>query len=227
MILSFVISLSLELFFENIQIILLLGLLLFIPSIALIFSKKYTRFLKIFMNIFSFIIFLGVAFIFVGNKSVIYIELICLLIMYLCLINIKKRTEYGNELLNKIKGFKKFLIAVEKDKLEALVDENPNYFYDILPYAYVLGITNKYIRKFEGIALRDNTSISMDYSDMREFNQIQRLMDYNMNKICRTISTRDIESISGNYNYSSSSSSSSSSSGYAGGGSGGGGGRSW
>ena len=72
--------------------------------------------------------------------------------------------------------------------------------------------------------MRDNTSISMDYSDMREFNQIQRLMDYNMNKICRTISTRDIESISGNYNYSSSSSSSS---GYAGGGSGGGGGRAW
>lgn len=59
---------------------------------------------------------------------------------------------------------------------------------------------------------------------MREFNQMQRLMDYNMNKICRTISTRDIESISGNYNYSSSSSSSS---GYAGGGSGGGGGRAW
>ena len=54
----------------------------------------------------------------------------------------------GNELLNKIKGFKKFLIAVEKDKLEALVDENPYYFYDILPYAYVLGITNKYIKKF-------------------------------------------------------------------------------
>lgn len=224
MILSFVISLSLELFFENIQIMLLLGLLLFIPSITLIFSKKYTRFLKIFMNLFSFIIFLGVAFIFVRNKSVIYIELICLLIMYLCLINIKKRTEYGNELLNKIRGFRKFLITVEKDKLKLLVEDNPNYFYDILPYAYVLGITNKYIRKFEVIALRDNTSISMDYSDMREFNQMQRLIDYNMNKICRTISTRDIESISGNYNYSSSSSSSS---GYAGGGSGGGGGRAW
>lgn len=224
MILSFVISLSLELFFENIQIMLLLGLLLFIPSIALIFSKKYTRFLKIFMNLFSFIIFLGVAFIFVRNKSVIYIELICLLIMYLCLINIRKRTEYGNELLNKIRGFRKFLITVEKDKLKLLVEDNPNYFYDILPYAYVLGITNKYIRKFEVIALRDNTSISMDYSDMREFNQMQRLMDYNMNKICRTISTRDIESISGNYNYSSSSSSSS---GYSGGGSGGGGGRAW
>ena len=223
MILSFVVSLLLEAYLENAQLILLIWLLLTLTQVPFLFTEKYTS-IKICMGVFCFVFLLGAAFILMENINVIYIEFVCLLIMYLCLKNIKKRTEYGNELLNKIRGFRKFLITVEKDKLKLLVEDNPNYFYDILPYAYVLGITNKYIRKFEVIALRDNTSISMDYSDMREFNQMQRLMDYNMNKICRTISTRDIESISGNYNYSSSSSSSS---GYAGGGSGGGGGRAW
>ena len=74
-------------------------------------------------------------------------------IMYIIKI-IPKRTSYGNELLGKIKGFRNFLEIVEKDKLEAMVMENPNYFYDILPYTYVLGISEKWIEKFEKISLQ-------------------------------------------------------------------------
>ena len=39
--------------------------------------------------------------------------------------------------------------TVEKDKINELVEENPNYFYDILPYAYVLGVSDKWSKKFE------------------------------------------------------------------------------
>lgn len=67
---------------------------------------------------------------------------------------IPKRTIYGNELLGKIRGFKNFLETAEKDKLEAMVMENPNYFYDILPYTYVLGVSEKWIEKFETISLQ-------------------------------------------------------------------------
>lgn len=225
MILSFVISLLLEAYLENAQLILLIWLLLTLTQVPFLFTKKYTS-IKICMGVFCFVFLLGATFILMENINVIYIELVCLLIMYLCLKNIKKRTEYGNELLNKIKGFKKFLIAVEKDKLEALVDENPYYFYDILPYAYVLGITNKYIKKFEGIALKNENFYSNDTLD---FNQMSRLMDDNMYRINRIITSHDFEyKPTENYGYSSSSSSSSpSSSGYSGGGSGGGGGRAW
>ena len=38
---------------------------------------------------------------------------------------------------------------VEKDRIEKLVMDNPNVYYDILPYAYVLGISDKWINKFE------------------------------------------------------------------------------
>lgn len=46
-----------------------------------------------------------------------------------------------------------FLETAEKEKLEQLVFEDPKYFYDILPYAYVLGVSDKWIKKFESIAV--------------------------------------------------------------------------
>ena len=54
-------------------------------------------------------------------------------------------------MLGKIKGFKQFLTLAEKPKLEELVEENPSYFYDILPYTYVLGVSKKWISKFDDI----------------------------------------------------------------------------
>ena len=60
-----------------------------------------------------------------------------------------KRTPYGNEMLGKLRGFKRFLETAEKQKLEQMVMQHPTYFYDILPYTYVLGISDKWIKKFE------------------------------------------------------------------------------
>jgi uncharacterized membrane protein len=65
-----------------------------------------------------------------------------------------KRTPYGNEMLGKIGGFRNFLIMAEKPRLEALVEQDPQYFYNILPYTYALGVSDKWIKKFEGIALQ-------------------------------------------------------------------------
>lgn len=66
-------------------------------------------------------------------------------------INIENRTEYGKKYLGKILGFKRFLENARKEELERLVEEHPTYFYDILPYTYVLGISDKWISKFEAI----------------------------------------------------------------------------
>lgn len=48
-----------------------------------------------------------------------------------------------------ILGFKQFLVTAELDKLEMLLEENPNYFYDILPYCYIFNITKKMEEKFK------------------------------------------------------------------------------
>lgn len=78
--------------------------------------------------------------------------------MYFCFKNLSKRTKYGLEMLGKIKGFKNFLSTAEKDRLESLVNQNPTYFYDILPFMYVLGISNKWIEQIEDITLKEINS---------------------------------------------------------------------
>lgn len=62
-----------------------------------------------------------------------------------------KRTEIGNKWLGQILGLKEFIQEAEKEKLEMLVLDDPSYFYHILPYAYVLGISDTWSKKFEGI----------------------------------------------------------------------------
>lgn len=149
------------------------------------------------------------------------IGIVCIIIMIICSINIKKRTKYGNEMLGKIKGFKNFLENVEKEKLESLIVENPNYFYDILPYTYVLGVSDKWIKKFESISLEAPSwyagSNSFTVSSFGSF------IDHTMTSAQSAMTADPTKSSSS----SSSSSGSSSGGGSAGGGSGGGGGSSW
>lgn len=64
-----------------------------------------------------------------------------------------KRTDYGNRILGYLQGFREFLQTAEKDRLETLVEEDPQYFYRILPYTYVLGVSEKWMKKFESIAM--------------------------------------------------------------------------
>lgn len=86
------------------------------------------------------------------NWNVIYyLAFFCNIINLFFTLFMKRKTEYGEYITTKVKGFRQFLITAEKDKLEALVNENPNYFYSILPYTYAMNISKKWIRKFENI----------------------------------------------------------------------------
>ena len=87
----------------------------------------------------------------------------------------KKRTSYGTEILGKIKGFKRFLETAEKPQLESLVAENPEYFYNILPYTYALGVSDVWINQFEAIAIQaPEWYASKDTFNMHTFGKFMR-----------------------------------------------------
>jgi uncharacterized membrane protein len=141
------------------------------------------------------------------------IGLACVFVMVMMLLVMKKRTDYGNEMLGKIRGFRTFLETAEKPKLEELVLQDPAYFYSILPYTYVLGVSDKWIKKFEVIALQAPDW----YAGNTAFNMVAfgAFMDSTMSTASAAMSS------------SPSSSGGLSGGGSAGGGSGGGGGSSW
>lgn len=78
-----------------------------------------------------------------------------------------RKSRYGEDIKAEVSGFKEFLDKVEKDKLEELVEEMPDYFYQILPYTYVLNLSKKWIEKFENIKMPDvkYTSVYIDVLD--------------------------------------------------------------
>ena len=125
---------------------------------------------------------------------------------------LSKRTPYGTEILGRILGFRNFLITAEKDKLEALVEENPEYFYDILPYTYVLDVSSKWMNKFESLTMSAPSWYSSE--DDRAFDYI--MFSHFMSSTMSTAMTSMTSTPS-----------SSSGGGFSGGGSGGGGGGSW
>lgn len=137
----------------------------------------------------------------------------CVLGMVICLKYLHKRTPYGNEMLGKLKGFRNFLETAEKEKLEAMVMQDPTYFYNILPYTYVLGVSDKWIKKFESISLQ--TPSWYDSPNTFDMVAFGTFMNNTMTSAQSVMSSSD------------SGGSDSSGGGSSGGGSGGGGGGSW
>lgn len=83
-----------------------------------------------------------------------------------------RKTKAGEKIKAQIAGFRDFLVKVEKDKLEALVMENPSYFYDILPYTYALNISKKWIKKFEDIPMPKVDMGNFDYSRSSSYSDL-------------------------------------------------------
>lgn len=144
------------------------------------------------------------------------IGILCIIGMGIVFKKLKKRTLYGNEILGKILGFKEFLEKAEKEKLEELVFQNPNYFYNILPFTYVLGVSDKWIKKFEDISLKAPDWYSGSSFTTATFGAFMASTMVSASK-----------AMSSSPSSSGGSSSGSSGGGSSGGGSGGGGGGSW
>lgn len=99
------------------------------------------------------------------NWKILYtLSFLCIIVNTFFTIFMKRKTEYGEKITAQIQGFRHFLITAEKPKLEALVAENPNYFYNILPYTYALNISKKWIKKFEDIPTPELDMGNFDYS---------------------------------------------------------------
>ena len=73
-----------------------------------------------------------------------------------------RRNPAQAKVLGQILGLRNFIEKAELAKLNLLAEENPSYFYDILPYAYVLGLTEKWIKQFENIVTEPASWYSSD-----------------------------------------------------------------
>ena len=75
------------------------------------------------------------------------------LALYIVFPLLEQYTKTGREYLGRLNGLKQYIEVTEKDKMEMMVKDNPEMFYKILPYAYVLGVSKVYMEKFKDVPL--------------------------------------------------------------------------
>ena len=177
-----------------------------------------------FVVIGTLLVITGVAAAFVTHYaeiSILYVVVTGLLTVILLIMTalMRKRTAYGNLALGRVVGLRDFIITAEKDRLEMLVKENPTLFYDILPYAYALSLTDIWNDQFEKLNIPecDWYQTNTGYSPYLMTRRLSR----SMNTLSTTMSSPPAPSGgSGGY-------SSGGGGGYSGGGFGGSSGGSW
>lgn len=127
-------------------------------------------------------------------------------------------TDYNLEIAGKLLGLKEFIKTAELEKLRMLSDENPEYFYDILPYAMVFNLSTKWGDKFKDINLTkpDWWYDSTHTDDFMTATALSRSFTKSLDTAFNTLSSSISSSTAG-----------SGSGGFSGGGGGGGGGGSW
>lgn len=63
----------------------------------------------------------------------------------------ERDSRYRQEMMSLLLGFREFIDKAEMPMLKAQVDEDPAYFYNVLPYAMVFGLTKKWQKQFKDI----------------------------------------------------------------------------
>ncbi len=150
------------------------------------------------------------------NVSQVVMGIGCIISSMICYVQMLKPNVDGRLLKGKLLGLKHFIKVAEKKRLETMVEQNPQYFYKILPYAYVLGVSKVWMKQFEGIAVPPPVwAVDSGF----RFN--------NFNGFARGFQAAVQPSVANGGIPQSSHSSSSGGGGFSGGGFGGGGGRSW
>lgn len=59
-----------------------------------------------------------------------------------------RRSSLGRLHASQILGMRHYLKRVSNEELERIMDDNPDYFFDMLPYAIALGVDSKFARQF-------------------------------------------------------------------------------
>lgn len=115
----------------------------------------------------------------------VFIAIISIVLIY----KFNVRTDEGLKMQGQLIGLRQFIELAEKDRLEMLVKDDPQAFYNILPFAYVLGVSDVWIKKFENISLEIPSWYVSDQNNLTSYliicslNNNLRTLNTNMNSL--------------------------------------------
>lgn len=131
-----------------------------------------------------------------------------------------KKSPKGNDLYQKLAGFKEFIQKVEQDRLAFFLKEDEHYFDRVLPFAIVFDMADTWKDKLKGLDIPPPNWYVGNYSNFNTYIFLNSL-DHSMNEMSKSFYSAPSNSGSSGGSWSSGGG------GFSGGGFGGGGGGSW
>lgn len=87
-----------------------------------------------------------------------------------------RRSEPGKRSLAQLLGLRQYMLHAESFELQRLLQANPNYFYELAPYALAMGVDRQFARRFGKTALPDcSFLITPLHKDMTPVKWMERL----------------------------------------------------
>lgn len=137
---------------------------LFLLNIALfttLFSKWYVRKSNVFAVLFRilvpvaavFLLCMVESFFYNGNVAVVQNIITVATSSAVAVFGAatERRSKYGNRIFEEILGYREFIDKVEIDQLKMMIKNDPDLYYRVLSFAVVLGLEDKWARKFDGM----------------------------------------------------------------------------
>ena len=77
---------------------------------------------------------------------------------------IRRPSEHGASLTARCEGFRNFIATAEKSRIEMLLEDDPEYYYYVLPYAHVLGVSDIWAEKTDLAGIKVPDWCSSEYT---------------------------------------------------------------
>lgn len=100
----------------------------------------------------------------------------------------RKRTESNARLTGRLLGFRDFIRRAEYDRLVRLSEEDPEYYFAIMPYAFVLGMSTSWAERFVDIPVKTPSWYStyrMDSASLFDVYWLSSMMRVSSSEIAR------------------------------------------
>ncbi len=87
-----------------------------------------------------------------------------------------RRTERGKQCLAQVNSLRRFMLTTSGAELQRMLKMNPNYFYELAPYALAMGVDRQFARKFGHMILPDCSFLITSFHRELTAQQLMSLM---------------------------------------------------
>lgn len=94
-----------------------------------------------------------------------------------------RRTEDGKQAMVQVLGFRRYLKRVDRGTLDVLMKRNPDYFFDLAPYALALGVGKAFARQFGAKPFRECHYIDYPLRDTILASRWNKIMEDTLDKM--------------------------------------------